>query len=119
MAEVVAVTARRLLRFQCREFDVRADGSGSSRSSAETPGGRATQPTRAHHGRLRERRRNGATRPPLVAPRPAPVDANSASFLEGVSVGPIELLPVSIAIYYANEDADVETDALTDRRRNA
>ncbi len=53
--------------------------------------------------------------PPLVAPESAPVDANSAPFFEAVSGGLIALLPVSIAIHYANEYADVGTDALTDR----
>jgi len=37
------------------------------------------------------------------------------SFLEPVIIGAGALVPVTVAVHYANEYADVETDALTDR----
>lgn len=42
------------------------------------------------------------------------VEVTSRAFRESVLVGVIALLPVAVAIHYANEYADYETDALTD-----
>lgn len=52
---------------------------------------------------------------PLVKNEPlrGTVDPTSFVFLEPVLVGIVGLLPVALAIHYANEYADVETDALT------
>ncbi|WP_440765027.1 prenyltransferase [Natronorubrum sp. DTA7] len=55
------------------------------------------------------------TGPPLTAVGSAPVEMGSIQFLETVLIGIITLLPVAVAIHYANEYADVETDALTTR----
>ncbi|WP_245742153.1 prenyltransferase [Natrinema salaciae] len=54
--------------------------------------------------------------PPLIASDPeTPVDVRSPAFLEPVLAGAIALFPVAVAIHYANEYVDAETDALTDR----
>ncbi len=41
--------------------------------------------------------------PPLTPSESSPLDASSSSLLESVLVGPIALIPVSIAIHDANE----------------
>ncbi|MFU8870292.1 MAG: prenyltransferase, partial [Natronococcus sp.] len=43
------------------------------------------------------------------------LDGDQPAFLELVVVGAIALIPVSVAIHYANEYADADTDALTER----
>lgn len=56
--------------------------------------------------------------PPLVvgdATATGPADVLASDFLARVLTGVSALLPVTITIHYANEYADAETDALTDR----
>ncbi|TYL36367.1 prenyltransferase [Natronococcus pandeyae] len=53
--------------------------------------------------------------PPRISSDSAPVDPGSVSFLETALVGVVALLPVAVAIHYANEYADSDTDALADR----
>jgi len=56
--------------------------------------------------------------PPLVAgPATAatPSDVAAPGFASRVLVGAVALLPVTVTIHYANEYADADTDALTDR----
>lgn len=56
--------------------------------------------------------------PPLVAgsaTAATPSDVASPVFASRVFVGAIALLPVTVTIHYANEYADADTDALTDR----
>ena len=50
--------------------------------------------------------------PPVVV---VAADVGSLSFRLSALAGALVLLPVAVAIHYANEYADVETDALTDR----
>ncbi|APW98773.1 prenyltransferase [Halobiforma lacisalsi AJ5] len=55
--------------------------------------------------------------PPVAAAETAtgPSEVTAEPFLGPVVDGALALLPVTVAIHYANEYADVETDALTDR----
>ncbi|MEY7851668.1 prenyltransferase [Natrarchaeobius sp. A-rgal3] len=54
--------------------------------------------------------------PPLVGINSTPqIDSGHSTFLESIVIGAATLLPVSVPIHYANEYADVETDALTER----
>jgi 1,4-dihydroxy-2-naphthoate octaprenyltransferase len=55
--------------------------------------------------------------PPLVAAGSAVgrAEPSSAAFLERVLAGALALLSAAMAVHYANEYADAETDALTVR----
>ncbi|ELZ21130.1 UbiA prenyltransferase [Halosimplex carlsbadense 2-9-1] len=56
--------------------------------------------------------------PPLVAgtaTAATPADVTAPAFASRVLAGAVALLPVTVTIHYANEYADADTDALTDR----
>jgi 1,4-dihydroxy-2-naphthoate octaprenyltransferase len=44
-----------------------------------------------------------------------PADVRAAGFLSRLAAGALALVPVAVTVHYANEYADVETDALTTR----